>query len=146
MERIHKGALALSGLIARTNNVAERHAETARIGPLWQAYFAEHHGQLADGKSMYGVYHDYQSDMNGDYSVLVGTLAASDDMSDIRLAEGDYLMFSASGEMPDCVVELWAEIWRYFTSPECQYQRSYLSDYEVYPDTTRVEIYIGIKS
>ncbi|ABV37393.1 transcription activator, effector binding [Shewanella sediminis HAW-EB3] len=144
MERIHKSAQGLSGLITRTNNAAETEAETARIGPLWQQYFAENDGHLTQGKPMYGVYHDYQSDMNGDYSVLVGTQAESDDICDIRLAEGDYLKFSGSGKMPDCVVEQWTEIWRYFSSPECRHQRNYLTDYEVYPDTNGVDIYIGI--
>jgi len=146
MERIHKSTLGLSGLVTRTNNAAESQAETAKIGPLWQAYFSVHPDALAEGGSMYGVYHEYQSDMDGDYSVLVGTPTTSDDSSDIRLATGDYLKFSGSGKMPDCVVELWREIWRYFTSSECQYQRSYHTDYEVYSDTTRVDIYIGINA
>jgi predicted transcriptional regulator YdeE len=95
---------------------------------------------------MYGVYYDYQSDMDGEFSVLAGSQAPQAGCSDVSLFAGDYLKFSARGEMPQSVIALWTEVWRYFTSPECQYQRCYLTDYEVYSGGDNIEIYIGIEA
>ncbi|NRD74740.1 GyrI-like domain-containing protein [Shewanella sp. VB17] len=135
-------ALELTGLTTRTNNLAEQDINTQKIGPLWQQFFAERVPRLAEGELMYGVYYDYQSDMDGEFSVLVGSRAANE--VDVSLAAGDYVKFSASGEMPQCVIGLWESVWQYFTSASCEYQRCYLTDYEVYLDANRVEIYIGI--
>lgn len=141
---VKQGAIELVGLTIKTSNLAEQDINTQKIGPLWQEFFAERAHKLADGQLMYGVYYDYQSDMDGEFSVLAGSLATQTDPCDVRLIAGDYLKFSGRGEMPQCVIALWTEVWRYFTSPECQHQRCYLTDYEVYLDSNRVEIYIGV--
>ncbi|GGM88972.1 hypothetical protein GCM10009124_15650 [Shewanella xiamenensis] len=46
--------------------------------------------------------------------------------------------------MPHCVVDLWGQIWRYFSAPNCPHQRDYQTDFEVYRSADKVEIYIGI--
>lgn len=142
---VKQGAIELVGLTISTNNLAEQDINTQKIGPLWQQFFAERAHKLADGELMYGVYYDYQSDMDGEFSVLAGSQAPQAGLSDVNLIAGDYLKFSGRGEMPQSVIALWTEVWRYFTSPECQYQRCYFTDYEVYSGGDHIEIYIGIK-
>ncbi|PKG74847.1 AraC family transcriptional regulator [Shewanella sp. Choline-02u-19] len=144
-ERVTQAAVELVGLITRTSNLAEQHVSTQKIGPLWQRYFTERMQTHSNTQLMYGVYYDYQSDMEGEFSVLAGTTATQDQICDLTLIAGEYLKFSAQGEMPQCVVNLWGEVWRYFASEKCEYQRSYLTDYEMYLDNNGVEIYIGIK-
>ncbi|MCL1048628.1 GyrI-like domain-containing protein [Shewanella abyssi] len=144
-ERVTQTAVQLAGLMIRTSNLAEQHTATQKIAPLWQRYFAERVQTHRDGQLMYGVYYDYQSDMDGEFSLLAGTTATEAQACDLTLIAGDYLKFSAQGEMPQCVINLWQQVWRYFASPKCEYQRCYLTDYEVYLDSHRVEIYIGIK-
>lgn len=144
-ERVTQVEVELVGLITRTSNLAEQHVSTQKIGPLWQRYFTEKMSTQCDDQPMYGVYYDYQSDMEGEFSVLAGTIATQDQTCDLKLIASDYLKFSAQGEMPQCVINLWAEVWRYFTSNKCEYQRCYLTDYEVYLDSNHVDIYIGIK-
>jgi len=135
-------ALELTGLTTRTSNLAEQDMKTQKIGPLWQQFFAERAPILAKGELIYGVYYDYQSDMDGEFSVLAASHVVNE--CDVTLTAGDYLKFNASGEIPQCVIALWEEVWRYFSSSECEYHRCYLTDYEVYLDANRVEIYIGI--
>jgi predicted transcriptional regulator YdeE len=46
--------------------------------------------------------------------------------------------------MPSTVVETWKKIWDYFEA-ESEHERSFISDFEAYIDSDKVDIYIGIK-
>ncbi len=88
----------------------------------------------------------YQSDFNGDYTVTVGMeVLASDRLSEyqeVKVEDGDYLVFKAEGEMPKVVVDTWQEIWQYFAKNNIQ--RKYATDFELYKSDNEVEIYISI--
>lgn len=143
--KVKQPAITLAGLSARTSNLKEQQASTQKIAPLWQRYFSEPAQIHSGDQHMFGAYYDYQSDVDDEFSVLVGIAASREQACDLTLVAGDYLKFTGQGEMPQCVVSLWQQVWQYFTSVECEYKRCYLTDYELYIDSHNVEIYIGIK-
>ena len=62
-----------------------------------------------------------------------------------ELNAGHYLVFQGVGPMPLAVIETWQRIWNYFTTND-EYQRRYLSDFEIYNAPDEVTIYIGINN
>ncbi|MCU7997249.1 GyrI-like domain-containing protein [Shewanella sp. SM95] len=148
MDVVYIDALPLLGLSTRTNNRAEMSVDSARIGSLWQAFFESSQLTAMLNSPMYGVYYDYESDMNGDFSVLVGKAidapVEANHFTSLELEAGKYLKFTGQGDMPQCVIDLWGQVWGYFSANDCPHQRRYQTDFEVYLSATEVEIYIGI--
>ena len=139
----------VTGFNVRTKNSDEMDTSTAKIGELWNRFYADIAGHLSESANMYGVYSDYESDHTGMFSVL----AASDDKSaslvndtqTLEIEAGQYLVFSGSGEMPQAVIELWGKVWVYFESTDIKYARAYTTDFEYYKSPSDIEIYISIK-
>ncbi|MCS6155102.1 GyrI-like domain-containing protein [Shewanella baltica] len=148
MDVVYIDARPLLGLSIRTNNRAEMSADSAKIGSLWQAFFESSQLTAMPNSPMYGVYYDYESDMNGDFSVLVGKAidapVEANHFTSLELEAGKYLKFTGQGDMPQCVIDLWGQVWGYFSANDCPHQRRYQTDFEVYLSATEVEIYIGI--
>lgn len=151
MQLVSLQEMPLLGLTTRTTNQAETSPQSAKIGQLWQDFFESAQLSIMLNSPMYGVYYDYASNMDGEYSVLVGKAidAPSDagrvgEFMALTLGAGRYLKFSAEGAMPQCVIDLWREVWGFFATPDCQYQRRYHTDFEVYISGVAVEIYIGV--
>ncbi|NVD06493.1 AraC family transcriptional regulator [Vibrio sp. JPW-9-11-11] len=137
----------LAGFSVRTTNLAEQDDTTAKIGHLWQRFFSEAAPHLSADSRIYGVYTHYQSDFNGEFDVMAcsDTLSGDDtNLVSLHIATGDYLVFSAQGEMPNVVIELWQQVWGYFSDPQYAYQRAYKTDFEYYKSAQEVEIYIGV--
>ncbi|MCU0117587.1 GyrI-like domain-containing protein [Pseudomonas sp. B2M1-30] len=146
----HVDPFTVSGLRVRTTNAAEHNAETAKIGPMWGRFFAEGLAQVIPGKltesPVYGVYSAYESDASGAFDVTAGVAVTdpSTDFETIRIESGDYLVFSASGAMPDTVISTWGYIWNHFqTNPHLQ--RRFATDFEAYTGPESVSIYIGVR-
>lgn len=138
----------LTGLKVRTCNANEMNTDTAKIAGLWQSFGEKYGAKLTSKTHVYGIYSNYETDMTGDFDVV----ACCDDPSiqvegsvTVTTVDGQYLVFSASGEMPDAVIDLWGEIWQYFSSQDCAHQRTYTSDFEYYKGDSEVEIAIAIK-
>ncbi|MBE7214320.1 GyrI-like domain-containing protein [Shewanella benthica] len=149
---VNQDVIELSGLAIRTSNRAEQDAKTQQIGPLWQQFMSRADVQSNMSSPIYGSYYDYESDHNGEFSVLAGwvaglTLVAADysALTGLTLAAGKYLRFSAIGEMPAVVISLWGQVWHYFSDDNCQFERNYSTDYECYTSNDGVDIYIGVK-
>ena len=139
--------IVINGLSVRTKNLDEMNSSTAKIGPLWHKFFTEIAPNLKNGSKVYGLYSNYQSDASGEFDVTAGTDQKIDKLNNIQVKKGKYLVFSAKGSMPQVVINVWEEIWNYFspTNQENQYERTYLTDIELYKSDNEVEIYIGIK-
>ena len=136
----------VAGLTARTSNRDESDPEAARIGFLWNRFFGERVYEKTphriDDMRLYGVYSDYEADAHGAFDITTG-VAVADGPASVRIEGGNYLVFSARGEMPQMVTELWDTIWAYFEAhPEIQ--RRYRSDFEAYSGPDEVAIHIGI--
>nr|WP_231893544.1 GyrI-like domain-containing protein [Pseudoalteromonas sp. MQS005] len=148
MEVKQLASQTLIGLKVRTCNANEMNAGTANIAELWQKFGEKFANSLTENTKVYGVYTNYESDLTGDFDVI----ACCDNLS-IKLPEakkvtiqaGRYLVFKGEGEMPDAVIDLWGEIWQYFSSDDCRYARTYTSDFEYYKNSNEIEIAIAIE-
>ena len=66
---------------------------------------------------IYAVYFDYKSDYTEEYTAILGVRVSS--LNDIpagligrEFQTDTFTKFTAKGEMPNAVVEIWKEIWR----------------------------------
>ncbi len=139
--------IPVSGISVRTTNAAEFNPVTSKIASLWGRFFSEGlfdslPGKLADSP-VYGVYSGYESDYTGAFDVTAG-VAASKAQGQLELQAGEYLVFSATGPMPQTVLQTWGVVWQYFQS-NLSVQRCYGTDFEAYTGADKVEIHIGIK-
>jgi predicted transcriptional regulator YdeE len=143
----HIKKLMISGITTRTNNENESIEERQKIAPLWEKYDTDGvYGKTfdkANSISMYGVYSNYTSDINGDYDVTVG-VEVTKPKNAIVIEDEKYLVFTKQGELPEVVFEAWQEIWDYFAN-NSEYERKYTIDFEKYSKEDEIEIYISIK-
>ena len=103
-------AVCIAGITVRTTSAAEFNPATAKIAGLWGRFFSEGlfdklPGKLADS-AVYGVYSGYESDYMGAFDVTAG-VASSPNHSQLMLQAGEYLVFSATGPMPQTVLQTW---------------------------------------
>ena len=140
--------LMLLGISTRTNNENEKNEETQKIAPLWEKYAVENIDSKTLNKSsntsFYGVYSNYESDVNGDYDVTVAVEVTKSKNNAMIIENKKYLVFTKEGELPDICSELWEEIWDYFAN-NSEYERAYAVDFEKYSKENLIEIYISIK-
>lgn len=148
MKKQYVEGFDLSGMTVRTQNSDEMKSETAKIAPLWQQFYQDFGAKLNQQTNVYGVYSNYESDHNSfyDISAALNGLPKEDlaGTETISIASGNYLVFSATGEMPQVVMGLWQEIWQYFEKGDATYQRAYTTDFEHYKSANEIEIYIAI--
>lgn len=141
-------SLMLQGISVRTNNENEQNEETQKIAPLWAKYDEEHVYtktlDKANNTSFYGLYLNYESDVNGDYDAMVAVEVTKAKNKAIVIENEKYLVFKKEGELPDVAFDLWTEIWEYFENNN-EYERSYKIDFERYSKRDEVEIFISIK-
>ena len=141
-------SIALSGISVRTSNQNELLLpSTAKIGDLWAEFYSQHGSKLTESSNVYGVYTNYESDFSGPYDVYAATDTLDNDetLKALTIKSGDYLVFSAQGEVPHVVIDLWGHIWEYFSNTESPYERIYTTDFEHYKSHSSVDIYISIK-
>ncbi|AEF55251.1 GyrI-like domain-containing protein [Marinomonas posidonica] len=141
--------MAVRGIGVRTRNVDEMQPETAKIGDLWGRFYSQLMPKLSSNAQVFGLYTHYESDHNGWFDVVACTdsLAQGDvaEVKDYSIVAGSYLVFRGSGEMPKAVIDLWGEVWRYFSSDHCAYKRAFTTDFECYKSDREIEIYIAIE-
>lgn len=150
MKNVTISSKKIYGQSVRTKNVDETNPATAKIGGLWQNFFAKTFAHLSPQAQTYGVYYDYHSDHAGEFSVLAGTDVPTektgDKLEEVTLIDGNYVVFTGTGEMPQAVIDLWGEVWRHFADPKCSDIRDYKTDFEHYKKSgTEVDIYISVE-
>ncbi len=145
MEKVSISDFVVNGIFVRTSNNAEMNEDTAKIGKLWQDFFTILTKQGEMPPVAYGVYSNYESDWQGGYDVLAGIEGelVTDKSVSLSIPNGSYLCFTKKGEMPGAALELWQEIWEYFSQSDTP-MRAYQYDFEKYLGLDTVEIYIGI--
>jgi predicted transcriptional regulator YdeE len=146
IKKVEVESSIVTGLQVRTKNADEMNPETQKIAPLWGRFFNEVLPTLEEGATVYGVYHNYESDASGEFDILVGAdaLAVTDEMKSIKLQAGKYLMFPVKGELPQAIIDTWMQVWAYFEDPSIDEKRAYKTDFELYKSADEVEIYIGV--
>lgn len=137
------------GLSTRTTNAKEMNPSTGSIGPLWKEFDEKVEVDYKNGNRVYGVYFNYESDVNGEYSILAGTdqLDAyfSTKLETIAIQKGKYLVFTAKGDISRIVFETWGRIWEYFAKKDVKYERLYTTDFEYYVNQNEIRVYIAVK-
>jgi predicted transcriptional regulator YdeE len=138
-----------TGLLIRTTNENEMNPETAKIAELWARFGAGAFPLLTQDSRVFGLYTNYESDDAGAFDVIAcsDTLTPESltDSITAKVESGKYVRFSAQGEMPKVVIDLWGEVWNYFAAENCPHQRAYTVDFEQYKNPTDVEVYIAVK-
>jgi len=143
----------VAGISVRTTNREEASPETGRLGPLWGRFFQEGiAGRIANQVSdsqIYGVYSDYESDVNGAYTVTAGvqvelSTKTADGFTDVDVAGGEYLVFEGKGPMPQVVIDTWMAVWKNF-SQNTEFKRAYTTDFELYKGMDEVAIHISVR-
>ena len=137
----------ITGLQVRTKNADEMNPDTHKIAPLWGKFFAELMPILEPTPtSLYGVYHHYESDAQGEYDLLVGVQdqAEGSTLMSVSIEAGHYLVFPAKGKLPNSIMDAWQRVWAYFDDPSIDERRAYRTDFEKYISDTEAEIYIGV--
>ena len=137
----------IAGIAINTNN--EKAKET--IPKLWSEFYNNKIvSKIKDRKSdsfIYGVYSDYESDMNGNYTLTAGIEINRKDMkkyNPVVIKKGKYILFEQEGQLPQVIADTWVKIWEYFEEHK-DIKRRYLSDFEVFEDDKGIKIYIGVK-
>lgn len=152
-ELITRDAFTATGVEVRTDNAREMNPATARIAGLWQRFFQENvPGKLPDKKPAgvpLGIYTDYESDHTRGYTLIAGVAttqagAAPAGMRTVTVPAGKYLVFTASGPMPQALIETWGAVWNYFSSNP-RYARAFTTDFEEYLSDDKVAVYIAVK-
>jgi len=146
IKKVTLQAQTVTGLQVRTKNADEVNPDTQQIAPLWGRFYNELLPTLAKDATVYGVYHNYESDAQGAFDVLVGAdkLTITDEMKSVELQAGEYLMFPVKGELPQAIIDTWMQIWAYFDDPSIDEKRAYKTDFECYKSENEAEIYIGV--
>jgi predicted transcriptional regulator YdeE len=148
MQKQSLESLNLVGFSVRTTNAAEMSQDTAQIASLWQKFSTQVWPTLTSDSQVFGVYTNYESDYAGAFDVIACTDSLNvnelEDTVVTTIESGDYLTFKAQGEMPQAVIDLWGEVWAYFSQPNCPHTRKYTSDFERYIGEDQVEISIAI--
>lgn len=86
------------------------------------------------------MYHDYETDFTGDYTLSIGV--ESEEVN-LTIEEGKYEVFLVEPNDPKGVGKAWAKIWE--LEKQNKLNRSYTKDYEKYGKDGKVEIYICVK-
>lgn len=149
MKLVERDEKRIIGISTRTTNSNEMNPSTGRIGSLWKEFDDKVQVDYKNGNRVYGVYFDYESDANGEYSVLAGTdqldAISSTKLETIVIRSGKYVMFNAKGDIPRIVFETWGRVWEYFSKKDAEYERLYTTDFEYYVNQNEIEVYIAVK-
>lgn len=139
----HVKSFIVTGFSARTQNKDEFNEKTAKIPNLWQQFY---NSELAGNANVFGVYSDYESNVNGFYTLTAGVESshAQAELSSVTVKAGNYLVFKGVGSMPAAVIETWKHVWDFFEK-NTEYKRNYISDFEAYSGSDQIEIYIGLE-
>lgn len=138
----------------RTNNQDEMTAD-GKIGPQWQKFYSQNIlAQIPHKKNndIFAVYTDYDSDVNGEYSYILG--AEVDALADIplgfvgrKISAAKYAVFSYErGAIPGIIIDVWKRVWNFKAA-----ERAYQADFEVYgrnssdPQNAQVDVYLSIQ-
>lgn len=143
------------GIKTRTSNQDEMKG-AGKIPALWNRFYSEDILGRISGKltnEIVAVYHDYESDANAPYSLLIGAKVASGskvpvDMELLSIPAQKYNLFTSNkGEMPGVIFDLWKNIWS--LTERSQLKRKYSFDLEIYderasnPKAAEVDLYIA---
>ncbi|KOY82277.1 effector binding domain-containing protein [Lysinibacillus macroides] len=154
---VERDAFYMIGISAETSNAKEITSK-AKIPQLWADFYRKNiMGQITnpDNQTIYALYSDYQTDVNGDYTITLGIGVTN--RSEVPtgmvlkvIPAAKYMVFTSKrGAIPEIVIQAWQDIWAWFAGSDVE--RTYTGDFELYderstnPQEAQVAIYIAIK-
>ncbi|WP_144394689.1 DUF1272 domain-containing protein [Pleionea sediminis] len=141
---------AIVGISARTNNSNELNASKAKLPKLWRDFRNKILDKDVFGSAVYGVYSDYETDANGEYSVLAGVECDQTNenlkhLDVVQIPGGKFLVFEAKGSTPEVLYQTWIKVWEYFSQPKVSYVRTFTTDFDVRKENNQIAIYIAVQ-
>lgn len=146
--KVEKEKICVVGLFVRTTNENGQFFKDAT--PMWSNL--EQLDKIANpvNKNLYAVYTNYESDFTKPYTYVLGYEVTNLDvipegMLGIEIPSSSYAAFTAKGEFPKSVIEIWNGIW------SSNMKRAYKSDFEIYAEdfnpneNSEVKIFISIE-
>ncbi|MBF2002959.1 MAG: effector binding domain-containing protein [Synechococcales cyanobacterium C42_A2020_086] len=148
--------MLVMGVEVRTTHAQEANPATAQIPALWNRVLTE---RLLDQipsrvtpPLLLGVYTNYLNADRGEYSLIVATEVSDIDnpvegMVGLTIPAADYLVFTAAGQSPESIRQVWHEARQYFagsarTKPP--FERTYTLDFERYHEAG-LSLYIAVR-
>lgn len=141
------------GISTRTTNKNNQAQDD--LGKLWENFFSENIFDKIPNKvsnEIIAIYTDYKSDFTEDYTTIIGVPVST--LNEIpngligrEFQAENFEKFTAKGEMPKAVVDVWIDIWQ----RDKKLNRKYSYDFEVYGaksqngKNSEVEIFIATK-
>lgn len=122
-----------------------------KIPALWEEFSNIIDDELYKNRIIYAVYSNYSHELDDlKYKITIGfedeqNIIPQTFNEKITIKSGQYMKFSREGAMPNIVIELWQDIWDYFSSPNAGYERAFTTDFEEYISSNQVNIYVAIK-
>ncbi|OUS29020.1 hypothetical protein A9Q99_10445 [Gammaproteobacteria bacterium 45_16_T64] len=138
----------ISGMSVRTTNEREMNVKTAKIGAIVQRFDNAVSVDYKRGARVHNVYFNYESDASGEYTMMAGAdsvESTKERLETVTIQAGNYMVFSAEGEVPEIVYTTWSKIWDYFSNEDVSHQRAYTTDFECYKSETEIEIHIAVE-
>lgn len=108
--------LKIIGIAVRTTN---KDGQSARdIGELWGQFYSQNLLETIPNKlsnDIYSIYTDYKSDFTDEYTTLIGLQVSSLDtipsgLIGRQFPTETFEVFTAKGEMPQAVMNIWLDI------------------------------------
>src|SRR5690606_39239524 len=144
-KRENHAAFDVVGISVRASNA--KAGET--IGPLWGRFYGEGIADKIQGRlddCVLGVYSKYESDHNGEYTLMAGCWVKDDaptpeGLERIRVPAQEYVIVTGKGEMPQVVWETWGKVY------ETDIPRAFTTDFEVYDPAKpgALQIWLAVK-
>lgn len=140
-------AIQAAGLSVRTGN--NQPDMMQKIGSLWQKYMTEAEEIIPNQNGrLFGVYTNYDSDVNGMYDMVVCCGVDSyegleDKFVRVEIPAGKYAKFTFHGDPCLDTGAFWMEVWK------TPLNRKYTADFEEYlasdnPQDVPINIYIAL--
>ncbi|WP_071458478.1 GyrI-like domain-containing protein [Bacillus massilinigeriensis] len=121
----------------RTNNFNDP-LLLEKITRLWQ----QTSSRINQENVVYGVYHDYESDYKGDYTLSIATEDSNGEPSLDLPDNAAYEVFHVDTAEETGIINVWKKIWE--CEDSCTLKRAYTYDFEKYYPNGKIEIYIAL--
>ncbi|WP_078555670.1 GyrI-like domain-containing protein [Bacillus alkalicellulosilyticus] len=122
----------------RTNNFNDN-LVMQKITGLWEDAYKR---ITTPDSIIYGVYHNYESNYQGDYTLSIAIEDSKDEPSIEIPDSAKYKIFNVDTKDEQGIINTWKEIWNLEQSGTLK--RAYSFDFEKYYPTGKIEIYIAI--
>lgn len=153
MDKLKLNGFTLIGLKLKKKTTNDNGQSSIDCGSLWQQFEEEKWAEKIPGTlgdEIYTVYYEYESDHTKPFSYFIGCKVKDGiefpaGMDRLDIPAGDYYKVTAKGQMPDCMINSWKEIWH------SDMKRAYQFDFEIYDERSKdwsnaeVEIFLSSK-